>query len=296
MLKSRSFNSVTINGDKVRKESQWKDKLRGEWNWFNSVPNNIKVFTPKMYSHKEDQDKFSYHMEFINGDTLSESLVNGTELDWQLIFIEISRFLDQCKQYKYNVIDTYSLYVEKTIKRLHEYGVSIDYRVSVNGELSPDIGTIIRHCHNIIGRNKQGYIIHGDLCFSNIILSGSSIKVIDPRGIDGSGKLSIIGDISYDIGKLAHSVIGGYDYILNGDYTYYEDGDSVYMDIVRNSKDDAIINQFTNSNLFNKDSYPVMVLLFLSMLPLHSDDKKRQKVLFANGIRLYNEMIKKLEL
>jgi len=33
----------------------------------------------------------------------------------------------------------------------------------------------------------------------------------------------------------------------------------------------------------------VMVLLFLSMLPLHADDPRRQQALMANGIRLYLE-------
>jgi hypothetical protein len=32
-----------------------------------------------------------------------------------------------------------------------------------------------------------------------------------------------------------------------------------------------------------------MVLLFLSMLPLHADDPRRQQALMANGIRLYLE-------
>jgi hypothetical protein len=37
------------------------------------------------------------------------------------------------------------------------------------------------------------------------------------------------------------------------------------------------------------DCYPVMVLLFLSMLPLHVDNPLRQKALLANAMRLYLE-------
>jgi len=37
------------------------------------------------------------------------------------------------------------------------------------------------------------------------------------------------------------------------------------------------------------DCYPVMVLLFLSMLPLHADAPLRQRALLANAIRVYLE-------
>ena len=37
------------------------------------------------------------------------------------------------------------------------------------------------------------------------------------------------------------------------------------------------------------DCYPVMLLLFLSMLPLHVDNPQRQKALMANCLKLYLE-------
>jgi hypothetical protein len=35
------------------------------------------------------------------------------------------------------------------------------------------------------------------------------------------------------------------------------------------------------------DVQPLVVLLFLSMLPLHSDNPARQAAFFANALRLY---------
>ena len=68
--------------------------------------------------------------------------------------------------------------------------------------------------------------MHGDFCFSNILydFKSQSIKVIDPRGLSGDGKeQSIYGDLRYDVAKLAHSVIGKYDFIIAGRFSYSEE-------------------------------------------------------------------------
>ena len=57
-------------------------------------------------------------------------------------------------------------------------------------------------------------IIHGDLCFANIMVDTnlSFIKVIDPRGKFGT--YDIYGDFRYELAKLFHSVDGKYDFII----------------------------------------------------------------------------------
>ena len=41
--------------------------------------------------------------------------------------------------------------------------------------------------------------------------------------------------------------------------------------------------------------YPIMINLFLSMIPLHSDNNLRQKAMLANALNLYIEFKEKLE-
>ena len=57
-------------------------------------------------------------------------------------------------------------------------------------------------------------IIHGDLCFANIMVDEnySFIKVIDPRG--KFGNFDVYGDFRYELAKLFHSVDGKYDFII----------------------------------------------------------------------------------
>ncbi len=57
-------------------------------------------------------------------------------------------------------------------------------------------------------------VIHGDLCFSNILfdINNLIVKVIDPRG--SFGEKGVYGDPRYDLAKLRHSIHGLYDYIV----------------------------------------------------------------------------------
>ena len=47
---------------------------------------------------------------------------------------------------------------------------------------------------------------------------------------------------------------------------------------------------FSGYNIEELNVYPIMVHLFLSMLPLHRDNPERQKAMLANALRLYIEL------
>mgnify|MGYP006131593669 FL=1 len=142
---------------------------------------------------------------------------------------------------------------------------------------------------NIIG------FLHGDLCFSNILYDSrsESIKLIDPRGIDNSGSEMLYGSIIYDVAKLSHSVIGLYDYIISDQYELSGDKHVFNFEIFLPQGVEEIQALFFErlpiSNINSKDIYAINILLFLSMLPLHYDDPKRQRALLANALRLYKK-------
>src|SRR5690606_13373359 len=139
-------------------------------------------------------------------------------------------------------------------------------------------------------------VMHGDFCFSNILFDSrcNRIKLIDPRGINAKGELSIYGDQKYDIAKLTHSILGLYDHIIAGRYFITEsntnnvkiefDIDQRIYEIQKIYRDSFFINE-----LEVKDILPLVVLLFVSMVPLHSDRKDRQEAMLLNALRLYKE-------
>ncbi|MGB9107070.1 MAG: hypothetical protein WCC39_00145, partial [Telluria sp.] len=135
----------------------------------------------------------------------------------------------------------------------------------------------------------------GDFCFSNILFDfrAGRVKTIDPRGTDALGRPSRFGDLRYDLGKLAHSVLGLYDFIVAGFYLLQADGQNLAFRVLSERclpvQRLFVHTQFAGRTPDQWQCHPVMVLLFLSMLPLHADDPRRQQALMANGIRLYLE-------
>jgi hypothetical protein len=86
-----------------------------------------------------------------------------------------------------------------------------------------------------------------------------------------------------------------YDYIIGGRYTYQQyahndvslafDTHDVIDDIQTYFKQ----MRFAGYSVDELSVYPIMILLFLSMLPLHADRPDRQKAFLANALRLYVE-------
>ncbi|OAD84288.1 hypothetical protein ATN89_10965 [Comamonas thiooxydans] len=121
------------------------------------------------------------------------------------------------------------------------------------------------------------------------------MKIIDPRGLNFKNDLSIHGDQRYDLAKLAHSVIGLYDFIIAGRYSIAYDADG--FEIIKFDIDkriDLIQKEFLKFDFMDGESvfniFPLVVLLFISMLPLHADRPDRQKAMLLNAIRIYKNM------
>ena len=140
--------------------------------------------------------------------------------------------------------------------------------------------------------------MHGDFCFSNILYDAraSLVRVIDPRGVAADGTVTPYGDIRYDLAKLYHSVVGRYDHILAGYYRLTQDGPTDVTLELRNEKALRDIEALFMARPFagmlplQSASHAICILLFLSMLPLHADDIRRQCALMANAMRLFSTL------
>ena len=115
------------------------------------------------------------------------------------------------------------LYLEKTNRRLKQYsketGVGVfEPKVQLcSGEFVSLMEIAERSAVHIKPATRDDIcLVHGDTCFSNLLFDSrlESVKCIDPRGMLPSGKISLYGDRRYDLAKLYHSIIGGYDFIV----------------------------------------------------------------------------------
>lgn len=310
----REFNSLIINNGIVRKSGSKKDKIIAEYNWFKSLPWELKRFTPQLLDYGTDQvtQQPFYLLEYLSANPLNELYVYGENsiAFWDRVFGHCGDFLKICEKkmdyetklikYKELTKESKILLEQKTYDRLKDYsdstGFNLEKEIVINNRVFPSITEIANLC--IEEANKHEVvpgILHGDFCFSNILYDSRTdlIKVLDPRGMNHSGK-TIFGDLRYDIAKLTHSVIGLYDYIISGviDFKINSSHDmnlNFYHKERITSIQTIFVNKtFTGQNISVQSILPITILLFLSMLPLHSDNEKRQSALLANGVRLFN--------
>lgn len=311
----RAFNSLRISDGLVWKSGTPAKKIVAEAEWFTNIPAKLRRYTPQLIDTGVDYktDKPFYQLEYLPCAPLNEVFVHGRnpEFYWKRIFGLLDKFLfvsrscfnsDNC-----NIdgvrSDAFKLYQSKTLARLEAY--SANGEIDINsprlyaGKTLPSLRKIAKEC---IDKTLELPIIpavmHGDLCFSNILFDsrGASIKVLDPRGLNQSNEFTIYGDQKYDLSKVCHSVIGLYDFIIAGRYQICsspEQGEYILFSLDKrllNIQEMFLDYEFV-PGVSVRDTLPLTVLLFLSMLPLHADRPDRQKAMLINALRLYVEHV-----
>lgn len=305
----RAFNELRIEEGVVHKTGLPSIKIQAEGLWFKNIPKSLKVFTPQLIDQYLDQNQLAhYELEYLPNMPLNELFVHGrnTEVEWTRLFGLIQGFLEKAEinlnQPDRDKVesDFLQLVQEKTFLRLGQYAeihnVDINLPVLYQDTELPSLLEICQKCMELISQLPSCYsVLHGDLCFSNILYDSRAfqIKVIDPRGINTADEFTIYGDQKYDLAKLTHSVIGLYDHIIAGRYVLNENLNNGSVDL-HFDIDDRILKiqeKFSDfkfvQDLTVQQIMPLVILLFISMLPLHDDRPDRQKVMLANALRLY---------
>ncbi len=306
----RAFNDLRISRYAVQKYSCDKKKMRAEAEWFKALPYDLRHYAPAVWDSGENDGKGYYEIEYFYNSTLANLWVFGENpfATWKEILGACAEFFaDEYKHKPLNIEEIAKendgLFVTKTKQRLATFckynDVSMDEAWKINGRTTPCLNAILEELDDAIVKHDVRFasLMHGDTCFSNILydFKSKSVKVIDPRGLSANGRLSLWGDVRYDVAKLAHSVLGMYDYIIGGRYSYqqYASRDlSLSFDTPQTINDIQNYFQqmhFAGYTIAELQVYPIMILLFLSMLPLHADRPDRQQAFLANALRLYVE-------
>ena len=290
----RAFNSIRVHNGALWKTGTPEKKIRAEAYWFERLPQSLKRYIPQFLGSKTEENHYWYGLEYLPFSPLNELYVNGRQPSdfWVDIFKRCSRIIDEFSQQGVPVgfdADRYreSLYFDKTYDRIAL--IEKDFELS---DLFNQVGLrdITHAClEKVKLLPKFPAIVHGDFCFSNIMFSsrGRIIKLIDPRGISGDDEVTLYGDQAYDIAKFLHSIIGMYDFIIAG--KYHLKGKEIFFD------EDEELSKFQDYVL--SESYkgvpirvflPLVVLLFITMVPLHADRRDRQKAFLINAKRIYD--------
>lgn len=313
-VQAREFNHIAIDKDRgiLTKYSEDRDKFIGEIKWYLKLPSDVEYIRPRIFNYSLDYNKPYVSMEYYAYHTVHELFLNG-DLNihqWKQIFDKIKFICHDLKRYKVsdgNIISALEdMYLTKTIQRFDKlrkddrFSKFFSEPIFINKVKYKSLDLIVDVIKNLIPQMlydvKEFNIIHGDLCFANMMVDSnfSFIKVIDPRG--KFGVFDIYGDSRYELAKLFHSVDGKYDYIIKDLFTLdYYDGkiDFIIQDKDRNFNLYEVFIDVFRDEIGNdlKKIELIEALLFLSMIPLHGENFNHQLIMLGTGIEVLNRVV-----
>jgi len=314
-LNKRFFNSMAVDMGRglVRKSSTHAAKLAHEIEWYLSLPPAIKYLGPRVFAYSTGKNHTSAEMEYYGYPALNDVYLYG-EWDlgvWSQVLSAIGRALDGMAHYPMDANPAVlraamrDMYESKTAERLQP--VLQDPRFSPF--CAPEIELNGRRCLGLprclevlpqaleqagIYDSPRFNIIHGDLCLSNILYDRRSgfVRLVDPRG--SFGGISMYGDPRYELAKLSHSLLGDYDFLVNGLFQLEWRGGSVSLQPFRRPQHQQIRALFQNwlarraPGAALRQIRLIESLLFLSMTPLHADRPQSQEAFLARGLELFS--------
>jgi hypothetical protein len=275
-----------------------------------NIPKNLSHLFPKVFDANLDPLYPYIVLELCSGVTASNLFTDASSEDkhYEIFCERITNALSEFRSYRDENFDPTSLqfmYRDKAIGRLTDArldwtGESDElsqkllsmslYPFRIDQEHVVSLLEIIEICSEYVleeGRNKSSFIfIHGDLVFTNILYDekSRSIKLIDPRGSFGAAPTQF-GDRMYDVGKLAQSYMGLYDLILDGNYSINDSG-GVKIGIGDHIERRKKIAERLISQPSRLTSY-IVVLLLLSLLPLHRDSRRNQLAFALRAVQIF---------
>lgn len=315
-VKAREFNHITIDKNRgiLRKTSEDKDKFIGEIRWYLKLPSDIEYVRPRIFSYSTSYEAPYVNMEYYAYHTVHEMFLYGdlSAKQWADIFARIRFIYQDFERYTVEGDNIKSsledMYLTKTLQRFEKlkkdthFYQFFDKPILVNNKLYKPLNEIIDILKRVIPENLYDVakfnIIHGDLCFANIMVDSnlSFVKVIDPRGKFGA--YDIYGDSRYELAKLFHSVDGKYDFII-------KDLFDLKFDINKPSIEYSIKDRIRSYNVYDiflevfredigrnlKKIELIESLLFLSMIPLHGESLKHQLIMLGTGLDILNRVV-----
>jgi hypothetical protein len=307
----RAFNAVSVDAFRsiLTKRSQNEAKFADEIQWYRRIPSGLSYLAPRVFGHSLEPGQMSIDLEFYGYPPLSDIfLFSRLDLtEWLAIFNRLGKVLEDMSQYKASSASKSQIasslrcmYLEKTIERLQDVlGNGLDASIldgplKVNGMVCIPLRRLLRELPDILGaagllEASTFSVIHGDFCLSNILFDRRSrtIRLVDPRG--RFGEFDVYGDPRYDLAKLSHCFNGAYDLLVQGLFSMESMGFgefhlTEFMNERHRLVRDAFNRLFLSDQTVRHQVRLIESLLFLSMVPLHSDRPRSQQAILLRGL------------
>jgi len=309
-LKIRSFNNVIYDDvyGTITKSSRNHQKIVDEINWYKNIPSDLQVFAPRLINYNIWEKPF-YEIEYYWYQSLWD-LFLFWYLNKNVWFSIIDKLFQPIKLFKKHTTDFsnehfQNIYYKKTIDRLYKLMENQYFdelikkdKITINWKIYNNISFYLPKLKDftdtLYDENDVSFI-HWDYCLSNILFDtwNKIIKMIDPRW--DFWQKWVYWDIKYDLAKLRHSFVWYYDFIVSDLFSINQlNVDTFEFDIYNDEIHKDISSYFDIKlldNWYNLIKIKLIEsLLFLSMIPLHSDSFERQKAMYLTSVMKLNDI------
>lgn len=292
---ARAFNRVEAAERRtVTKRSTDREKMKREHDWWYQLPPALQRFAVQPFDPREDRDGGSYRMERLAVPDLGLLWVHGPDAVPEETF---GSFLDTVvdwmserptrKDPALALARARARYVEKVEARMArlletETGERLD-RLIVAGTATGGLRALVGRYRALLDAEWDAHggpgdtvaVTHGDLCFSNVLFDKRTglVRFIDPRGVSTPDDLW--DDPAYDLAKLSHSVLGGYDFVNSELFDVTLDPSlQLVLRLDRpapGAREQAFVDRLQALGFDPVRIRLYEASLFLSMLPLHAE-------------------------
>ena len=203
--------------------------------------------------------------------------------------------------------NAYEMFWTKTIDRIEElrrqgFTLANASTICLNGRLLRGWSSLADDVEQRLAAPTMSSIpavMHGDLCFSNILCDVDTglIKLVDPRGRFGD-LVGTMGDQQYDLAKMRHSYHGLYDFVMARLYRLRKLSENTYELTIQSRNSHQRVSELLDEELMEREGVTlsdielIEGLLFVSMCPLHYDDVQRQTALWLRGLEILNSALR----
>ncbi len=301
---SRFFNNVFVNERKgiVVKESSNTQKLKNEIHFVSQLPESLKYLFPRALKviESETSDKLTVEMEFFPSRSLADIWFRKIEYPevWEDIFNRIFEILNsEFSQFTCRRIGYFSDFIRDNMKtRVSQFINKLQLEKlflgegTINGLRIREFWSLVDEVLNQVSLLDQMplQIMHGDFCFSNILIQEETLlmRLVDPRG--SFGDVGVYGSKLYDIAKLCHSVLGGYDHIVRDLFSLKSDEFEYKLAIpflnYQRDVQSIFLRKLHEMNISAENGNMLSGLILTAIPIFHLDREDRARAMFVRGL------------
>lgn len=289
----RFFNSLVRDRYTITKRSTDKIKLKREYAFYGLLPPAMQMFFVQPFDFADEGEVAAYRMERLFMPDMALQTLHGAidQREFALFLDKVFHFVGSRARRVAGAAEADAeiekLYVTKVRERIEQlkqtehYPALAPYLDRMCGGIDALFDRYMALFAKARGRFPTDHMVigHGDLCFSNILYGKTMqmMRLIDPRG--ASSEADLYTNPYYDLAKLSHSIVGGYDLINHDMFDVEVNADLQPQLRFDRPPADWAMQMFADR--LKKAGFDVELVriceasLFISMLALHIDRPRK---------------------